>query len=146
MANSSFEEIIRRAIEEGIFDDLPGKGKPLNIEQYPHQDPAWRAAHHILKNAGYSLPWIESLRDIEAELQKTRQKLLRSWTWYNEQQEKTAFHEEEWMKARQLFQVEIAEINPKIRAYNLEVPRPQFQLQLIVPEREIEKVIKSSDS
>ena len=59
MPRYSIEEIIRQAMQEGKFDDLPGKGKPLNLDQNPHQDPDWRVAHHLLKSAGFSLPWIE---------------------------------------------------------------------------------------
>ncbi|UCF26898.1 MAG: DUF1992 domain-containing protein, partial [Chloroflexota bacterium] len=72
MHNSSIEEIIRRAIEEGEFDDLPGKGKPLQLDQNPHQDPEWRAAHNMLKSGGFSLPWIESLGEIEVQMQDAR--------------------------------------------------------------------------
>jgi len=53
------EEQIRRAIEEGKFDNLPGKGKPLNLEQNPFEDPEWRLANHVLITSGFSLPWIE---------------------------------------------------------------------------------------
>ena len=47
MPDLSIEEIIRRAIQEGKFDDLPGKGEPLQLDDNPHEDPEWRAAHHI---------------------------------------------------------------------------------------------------
>jgi len=43
MSGSPIDEIIRRAIEEGQFDDLPGKGKPLRLDEDPNSDPAWRA-------------------------------------------------------------------------------------------------------
>ena len=75
MPSFSVEEIIRRAIEEGEFDDLPGKGKPLVIVDNPHQDPGWWAAHHILKSSGFSLPWIEALRVIDINLQRARDQL-----------------------------------------------------------------------
>ncbi len=56
---SNIEDHIRRAIEEGKFDDLPGKGKPLKLEDDPFVDPEWRLAHHMLRCSGFSLPWIE---------------------------------------------------------------------------------------
>ena len=64
----NIEEQIRRAQEGGQFDDLPGKGKPLRLDENPHEDPEWRLAHQILRNGGFSLPWIEMWREIEAEL------------------------------------------------------------------------------
>lgn len=148
MPKFSIEEIIRRAIEEGEFDDLPGKGKPLQIEQNPHQDPDWRAAHHILKSSGFTLPWIESLREIETNLQQARERLSRAWSWRQDQQDKkfqTEFVKSEWMKARENFQEKIASINNQIRAYNLEVPNDHFQLLLVNADQEIEKVVRTSE-
>jgi len=46
------EERIREAIEHGDFDDLPGKGKPLDLEDDRHLPDDLRLAYKILKNAG----------------------------------------------------------------------------------------------
>ncbi|MBY7142013.1 DUF1992 domain-containing protein [Virgibacillus sp. NKC19-3] len=48
------EEQIKKSIDNGEFEDLPGKGKPLNL----HDDlqgvpPELRMGYKILKNAGY---------------------------------------------------------------------------------------------
>ncbi|WP_373894823.1 DnaJ family domain-containing protein [Virgibacillus natechei] len=48
------EEQIKKAVDNGEFEDLPGKGKPLNL----HDDlqgvpPELRMGYKILKNAGY---------------------------------------------------------------------------------------------
>ena len=148
MANLSIEEIIRQAMEEGAFDDLPGKGKPLQLDQNPHQDPEWRAAHHILKNGGFTLPWIESLREIEVASQDARANLERSWKWYQGKLEKgieDRLLNVEWERSVETFQEQIAAINKKIRTYNLQVPNDRFQLQLINIEQEFERVIRAQD-
>lgn len=50
-----FEQIIesriKKAQEEGAFDDLPGAGKPLCFEDDGHVPEDLRLAHKILKNA-----------------------------------------------------------------------------------------------
>jgi DnaJ family protein C protein 28 len=148
MPNSSIEEIIRRAIEKGEFDDLPGKGKPLHIEQNPHQDPDWRSAHNILKSSGFTLPWIESLREIGTILQQARDRLSRAWSWRNDRQGhnlQTEFVESEWTKANKNFQERIASVNHQIRAHNLEVPNDRFQLPLVNADQEIERIIRNSE-
>jgi len=81
MPKYSIDEIIRQAMKEGKFDDLPGKGKPLNLDQNPHQDPEWRVAHHLLKSGGFSLPWIERLGEIDEELGGARSSLAISRDW-----------------------------------------------------------------
>ena len=45
------ENRIREAIEAGEFDDLQGKGQPLNLEEDSHIPPELRMAYKILKNA-----------------------------------------------------------------------------------------------
>jgi Domain of unknown function (DUF1992) len=45
------ENRIREAIEAGEFDNLKGKGQPLNLEDDSHIPPELRMAYKILKNA-----------------------------------------------------------------------------------------------
>lgn len=147
MHNTSIEEIIRRAMEEGEFDDLPGKGKPLQLDQNPHQDPEWRTAHQILKSSGFSLPWIESLREIEGHLQEARAGLAQSWGWYQVElaDRGAAGHpENEWVRASKSFREQVEAINDEIRLYNLQVPNERFQLQLINVEKEIIRTQRSA--
>jgi len=46
------EERIRAAQEDGLFDNLPGKGKPLNLEDDTGVPEDMRLAFKIFKNAG----------------------------------------------------------------------------------------------
>ena len=46
------EQKIREAMRNGEFDDLPGKGKPLQLENLSHVPEELRAGYFILKNAG----------------------------------------------------------------------------------------------
>lgn len=56
---------INEAIERGEFADLPGKGKPLNLDEYFNTPEADRAAHSFLKNADVVPPEVELLKEIE---------------------------------------------------------------------------------
>lgn len=56
------EEKIRQAQEAGEFDELPGKGKPLALEDLSGVPEDLRVAFLVLKNAGVLPP--------EAELRK----------------------------------------------------------------------------
>ena len=47
------EERIRCAQEDGKFNNLPGAGKPLNLEDESRIPEELRLTHKILKNAGY---------------------------------------------------------------------------------------------
>lgn len=46
------EDKIRRAIEDGEFDNMPGKGKPLKLEDLSTIPESLRIAYKVMKNAG----------------------------------------------------------------------------------------------
>jgi DnaJ-like protein len=52
--NKLAEEKIKKAAERGDFDDLPGKGKPLELEDDSNVPEDLRLAYKVLKNAGYT--------------------------------------------------------------------------------------------
>ena len=64
----SFQKIIEKRIQEaqkrGDFDNLPGKGKPIPIEDDSHIPEDLRLAYKILKNANCVPPEIQLKKDI----------------------------------------------------------------------------------
>jgi Domain of unknown function (DUF1992) len=69
---SAVDKQIREAEERGEFDNLPGRGKPLHLDDW---DAEWGIAYHVLKQAGETLPWIALGRDIEAAQARLRRML-----------------------------------------------------------------------
>ncbi len=67
------EERIRQAIQRGEFDDLPGSGKPLVLEDDGHIPDDLRMAYKVLKNADCLPPELELKKEI-----KTAEELLGS--------------------------------------------------------------------
>ncbi|MCE5244260.1 MAG: DnaJ family domain-containing protein [Syntrophobacteraceae bacterium] len=74
------DEKIREAMVRGEFDDLPGKGGPLNLEDDSHLPADIRLAYKILKNADCLPPELElrkeirSTRELLAGIQDTQEK------------------------------------------------------------------------
>lgn len=58
------EKHIAEAQAQGVFDDLPGKGQPLKLDDDALVPEELRAAYRILKNSGYVPPEVEALRDL----------------------------------------------------------------------------------
>ncbi len=144
----SIDEQIRRAMEEGQFDDLPGKGAPLDLTANPHEDPAWRLAFQALRSSGHTLPWIERRQQIEADYAAACQSLGRAWEWQaspKAQKEPRGFVQGEWRRALNDFREKIAELNRRIFSYNLEAPSEQFQRRQISVERELERIAGGAD-
>lgn len=74
------EQKIREAMEQGEFDDLPGRGEPLNLEDDSHLPQDLRLAYKILKNADCLPPELELRKQIHttetllAGIQDTQEK------------------------------------------------------------------------
>lgn len=58
------EERIRQAMERGEFDDLPGKGTRLDLEDDSHLPADLRMSYKILKNAECLPPELELRKEI----------------------------------------------------------------------------------
>jgi Domain of unknown function (DUF1992) len=58
------EDRIRRAQQEGAFDDLPGAGAPLQLDDDALVPAELRMVCRVLKNAGYVPPEVEHLREL----------------------------------------------------------------------------------
>jgi hypothetical protein len=63
------EAIIRDAMERGEFDNLPGKGKPIDLTEYFETPEEVRLANSILKSAGMTPREVDLLKEI-AELKQ----------------------------------------------------------------------------
>jgi hypothetical protein len=64
------ERLIREAQEAGQFDDLPGHGRRLELEDDALEG-EMALAHHVLRNAGAAPPWIEvdkEVRELQARI------------------------------------------------------------------------------
>jgi DnaJ family protein C protein 28 len=143
----NIDEQIRQAMQRGDFDDLPGKGKPLDLSENPYEDPGWRMAYRMLKENGYTLPWIETRRKIELDFESAIKSLQQSWDWRKKATGRRGLMhaEREWQQALQKFRSNVEKLNKRIRDYNLEVPTDQFQRRQIIADQEIDKITNSPD-
>jgi DnaJ-like protein len=65
------EALIKDAQERGEFDNLPGKGKPIDLTAYFETPEELRLAQSVLKNAGITSPEVQLLQEI-AELRQVQ--------------------------------------------------------------------------
>ena len=60
------EEKIREAMRNGEFDNLPGKGKPIDLDAYFATPEDVRIAYSILKSSGFVPEEAQLLKDVES--------------------------------------------------------------------------------
>lgn len=135
---SWIDQQIREAQELGKFDDLPGKGKPLDLTPNPYAQDQ-ELAFKILKDAGYAPEWIEVDKEIRCKLEEARTALARGREWRETRLGELADRPDSWSEAERRrilagwtkaiasFEAEVDAINKEIADLNLKVPSPRFQ-------------------
>ena len=123
------ERKIREAMAEGAFDNLKGKGQPLDLEEDPYEDPSMRMAHRLLRNNGFAPAWIEEAKDLEHAIEMTRRDIARALAGRGS---------EERQRISGRFRGQVAEINRRILAHNLKTPSTQFHMPPVDVERLID--------
>jgi hypothetical protein len=66
------EEQIRKAMAEGEFENLSGKGKPLDLENYFKTPESLRLAYSILKSGQFvpqEVALLKEIEELESQLQ-----------------------------------------------------------------------------
>jgi hypothetical protein len=63
------ERRLEEAVSRGEFANLPGEGRPLELDEHPLIPEDLRLAYRILKNAGFVPPEVQALSEI-GELEK----------------------------------------------------------------------------
>jgi hypothetical protein len=97
------DEIVTNAMKNGEFDDLPGKGKPLQLDDAdPYAGPD-AAAMKILKQAGFAPQWID-----------LRKQIIDGVNWLRA----NPSHPDRLVR--------LTELNSLIGVYNRVIPSPSF--------------------
>ena len=150
--DSLVERKIREAQKRGMFDDLPGKGKPLDLAENPFLDPSWRTAYKLLQDQGFAPEWIELDKEIRIELERLRQRLAESKRWYDraiaalegktshQAEEERAWVEAYWERRLDSLAPRIDELNEKIWLFNLKVPIASLQRRRVSIEEELQRL------
>lgn len=137
------EKRLREAIENGEFDNLPGKGQPIDLQENPFEDPDLRVVHRLLRDAGFAPAWIEERKDIDAGLALAQTKLSRAWALFGENGKTPS--EAEWARSVKEFRELVAELNQRVRIYNLKAPAAVFHRKHIDVEKLVESVKRNEN-
>ena len=144
----SLDEQIKKAIQAGVFDDLPGRGQPLSLDENPFEDPSWKLANHILQTGGFSLPWIETRKEIDRDYQSALEELRRTWNWKTTKTDQNLLDfnvDGEWIRAQEIFKSKVEDLNKRIFNFNLEAPLDQFKLRQKNFEWELKRIKNNSN-
>ena len=148
---SWIDEQVREAQERGDFDDLPGKGSPLDLTLNPYAQEE-ELAYKVLKDAGYAPEWIELDKAIRGKLDRARAVMARRWEWREARLGELEGRSDRWSEAERgrvlaswqqavaAFETELEAINKEIAELNLKVPSPRFQRAKLDLSREMDRL------
>jgi DnaJ family protein C protein 28 len=127
------DEVIEEAMRSGSFDNLPGRGKPLKLNNNPHA-PGTDLAYQLLKDNDYTLPWISERKEVIAAINALRDHISQVWERYYAEFRVT--HSDtvrmalsvDWMKRQEPWQERIKKINHRIADVNLKQPGERFEI------------------
>jgi DnaJ homolog subfamily C member 28 len=128
---SLIDQILQDAMRKGEFDNLPGAGKPLVLEDESNIPEDMRLARRIMKDNDIVPDWVEQRKEIEASRERALSALRKA------AQLRTNAQAVGWERAQATFGEEVARINRSILSYNLKVPRGITHMPAMDAAREI---------
>ncbi|XP_078088151.1 dnaJ homolog subfamily C member 28 [Mustelus asterias] len=135
------EDLIQESMAKGEFDNLSGKGKPLQkFSQYPYIDPMTHNLNRILIENGYQPQWIVQ----QKEIKQTKEKLQNDMVAYRKKlgESLTLHSQKQWNLKCEQFRDEIKQLNKTVDHFNLIVPLLNRQMLHYNPDKELAIVLK----
>lgn len=129
------DELIKNAQQRGEFDNLPGSGKPIKLDDALFGKDT-QMAYKLLKDNGHTLGFIQERRQLVEKIEALRVQLKRA----AERQDDSIGGRLAWRRTTNSFRLRVQKLNEAIRTYNLKAPQAQFHLMTIDAEQEIENV------
>ncbi len=126
------EDLIEDGRRRGLFDDLAGQGRPLDLEANTYEGSA-ALANKLMKDNDLRPPWLTRRVEVVGKIDALRADISRTWGRY-----RAAFtapgesHRSAltigWDDACQKWEATIASLNKEIESYNLKRPMSQLEL------------------
>jgi len=149
--HSPIEQAIRKAMQDGLFDNLPGNGKPLDLQSKddPNTPDDMRLTYKIMQDNNILPDWITLREVLEDQQIKIRREMQRGWRAYTgtlqdaDRAGNTRKREDAtraWKKLRRMFGEAIEQYNKHVLTYNLKVPHGIRQRHFMSLERELARL------
>jgi hypothetical protein len=139
------EDLIEEGRQKGMFDNLPGQGKPLDLSANPYEG-AQALANKILKDNNLKPAWIMEQDYIHKQVERLRSEMVRTWQRYERAYRLAGSPLQEdalvvsWDDACLAWEAQIVAINKQIAVFNLKRPSERLELFKIELVEELERI------
>ncbi|NXP15787.1 DJC28 protein, partial [Thinocorus orbignyianus] len=139
------EDLIQESMAKGDFDNLSGKGKPLQkFSDCPHIDPMTHNLNRILIDNGYQPEWILLQKEIRETIERLRKNIVASRSQLGGPM--TAYKQKQWNRICEQFVEDIRKLNKRIDNFNLVVPILSRQMVHFSADKEIVRAQKTYEA
>lgn len=131
--NDLMEDLIEDGRRRGLFEDLPGKGKPLDLENNIYEG-SNTLANQLMKANDIKPVWLAQRIGVSEKIDELRSDIARAWERYRSVL--THAHGDShrqalavgWDDQCHRWQQSIEKLNKEIETFNLKRPRGQTEL------------------
>ena len=139
------EDLIEEGRQKGVFDNLPGQGKPLDLKRNTYA-PDTELANELLKKNDTTPIWIANRNRLLAHIALLREELAQSWER----------HEREYHVAQDAgiqgslniswdddclhWEAKILKLNKQIDDFNLTRPSDKLEIYKLILEKELARI------
>ncbi|NXI58896.1 DJC28 protein, partial [Chloroceryle aenea] len=139
------EDLIQESMAKGDFDNLSGKGKPLQkFSDCPHIDPMTHNLNRILIDNGYQPEWILMQKEIRETIERLRKSIVASRSKLGGPM--TPYRQKQWNRICEQFTEDIRKLNKRVDNFNLVVPILSRQMVHFNAEKEIVRAQKTYEA
>lgn len=126
------EELIQEGRERGLFDDLPGKGEPLNLQKNPYEKDM-ELANKLLKENDLPPAWILQRKHILDGINQLRMDIGRQWAWHEREFAAAPIEDKgrltiSWDDYCLKWIETVADLNKRIENFNLKRPLDNLEM------------------
>lgn len=138
------DDLIQDGQEKGVFDNLKGKGKPLNLSSGLFGEEK-KLAHELLKDNKLTPVWINNRNQVIEETKQLRHEIQTLWVRYEREFRiiTDRRHRDNltlrWDDACLDWEARISKLNKLIDDYNLKRPISSLELYKLSLERELNR-------
>ncbi len=136
---------IEEAMRQGMFDNLRGQGKPLDLRRNPFVPEEQEMAFHLLENSGFSPSWITDRTSMLRAIEQWRAALHKQGARYQGLLQTAATEQsrqqlqERWDLQLNGWADELQKLNRRIETLNLTQPIARLEVFKLILEEELKR-------
>ncbi len=125
------EQRILDGMEQGLFDNLRGEGKPLNLDEDQFVPDELKMAFRLLRSTGLAPLWVDLNKEIRQDIERLHRFRAHIHSIWDQISEIERTHR------RREYERRINDINGKIMNYNIVAPSSHVHFGLLLVEDEL---------